>query len=179
MPYHKPAQVNQVFCYPLIKYNGRFILLVYRYIRSFPCPIRTPGTGYVETCLQNAMTQLEWKTIKWSKKVIRNIYTCKSKSKKKWYKNRLIGRKLVGCFQLWLRRGSLLRTFDTFFSPLIPEVYRRVRRDALVWSEGDRSSAEVRSHSKNLFAFRAGHYKDLTEMSNRTESLALTVYKTT
>ena len=51
MLYHKPAQVNQVFCHPLIKYNRRFILLVYRYIRSFPRPIRTPGTGYVETCL--------------------------------------------------------------------------------------------------------------------------------
>ena len=33
-------------------YNRRFILFVCRYIRSFLCPVRTPGTGYVKTCWQ-------------------------------------------------------------------------------------------------------------------------------
>ena len=41
-----------ILCLLRAWYNRRFSLFVCRYIRSFPCPVRTPGTGYVESCLQ-------------------------------------------------------------------------------------------------------------------------------
>ena len=101
MPYHKPAKVNQVFCYPLIiyQYNRRFILFVCRYIRSFHCPVRTPGTGYVESF--NHVFKFFWniKTVFRSNRTEQNVKS----------------RQLLITSKLWRRKAWFLTCFRTLF----------------------------------------------------------------
>ena len=59
--------------------------------------------------------------------------------------------------------------------PWVPEVFLAYGGNFRCWPKADTSSAVGRSHerrSREKNAFRAGHYKDLTETGNRARKVA-------